>query len=231
MRGSAGRARPKAPNPVGLMPDCGPGFSVPDVIRLARAMEPLGSMRMEDRITGDDTPWPGADLYREVAPQTTIPIHTGEQHDLRQSFEEPIEGKAITIAGPDPCDVGKIAESKWIAGYADLHGISMAPHGTGDRQFGLAALVQASAAMPGNALAFELPAGEPAWWFDIVEGLSDPLVVDGSIEVWERPGIGIEFRIDEAKRYLADGERDFFDNWATDHSEAIRKGSSWAKRS
>jgi L-alanine-DL-glutamate epimerase-like enolase superfamily enzyme len=66
--------------------------------------------------------------------------------------------------------------------------------------------------MPGNYIAFELPTGDPAWWFDIVEGLPEPLVVDGSIDVWDRPGIGIEFRVDEARRYLDDGERDFFDN-------------------
>ena len=78
--------------------------------------------------------------------------------------------------------------------------------------FGLAALVQVSATMPGNYIAFELPSGSPEWWYDIVEGLPEPLVVDGFIHVWDRPGIGIEFRIPEAKRYLGDEDRDFFDN-------------------
>ena len=50
-----------------------------------------------------------------------------------------------SVIGPDPCDVGGIAELKWIAEYADLHGILMAPHGTGDGVFGLAALVQVGA--------------------------------------------------------------------------------------
>lgn len=197
---------------IGLALDCGPGFSIPDAIRLARALEPLAPMWMEDLITGDYTPWPGADLYREITTQTTIPIHTGEQLYLRQSFKELIEGKAVNIVGPDPCDVGGISELKWIAEYADLHGILMAPHGTGDGLFGLAALVQVSATMPGNYIAFELPTANPAWWFDIVEGLPDPLVVDSHIQVWDRPGIGIEFRVEEAQRYLADDERDFFDN-------------------
>ena len=197
---------------IGLALDCGPGFSIPDAIRLARALEPIDIMWLEDLLTGDYAPWPGADLYREVTTQTTIPIHTGEQLYLRQSFKELIEGKAVNIVGPDPCDVGGIAELKWIAEYADLHGILMAPHGTGDGLFGLAALVQASAAMPGNYIAFELPTGDPAWWFDIVEGLPDPLVVDGAIEVWDRPGIGIEFRVDEARRYLSEEEQDFFEN-------------------
>ena len=29
----------------------------------------------------------------------------------------------------DPMDVGGFAELKWIAEYADIHGIQMAPHG------------------------------------------------------------------------------------------------------
>lgn len=197
---------------IGLALDCGPGFSVPDAIRLARLLEPLNPMWMEDLLTGDYTPWPGADLYREVTTQTTIPIHTGEQLYLRHSFKELIEGKAVNIVGPDPCDVGGIAELKWIAEYADMHGILMAPHGTADGLFGLAALVQVSATLPGNFIAFELPWGYPNWWFDIIEGLPDPLVVDGAIEVWDRPGIGIEFRIEEARRYLEEGDRHFFDN-------------------
>lgn len=197
---------------IGLALDCGPGFSVPDAIRVSRALEPLSPMWLEDMLAGDYTPWSGADLYRELTTQTTIPIHTGEQLYLRQSFKELIEGKAVNVVGPDPCDVGGIAELKWIAEYADLHGILMAPHGTGDGLFGLAALVQVSATMPGNFIGFELPTANPEWWFDIVEGLPDPLVVDSHIQVWDRPGIGIEFRVDEARRYLSEEDRDFFDN-------------------
>ena len=197
---------------IGLALDCGPGFSIPDAIRLARSMESLNLMWMEDLLTGDYIPWAGADLYREITTQTTVPIHTGEQLYLRQGFKELIEGKAVNIVGPDPCDVGGIAELKWIAEYADMHGILVAPHGTGDGLFGLAALVQVSATMPGNYIAFELPSGSPEWWYDIVEGLPEPLVVNGFIHVWDRPGIGIEFRIPEAKRYLGDEDRDFFDN-------------------
>ena len=69
-----------------------------------------------------------------------------------------------------PCDIGGIAELKWVAEYADLHGILMAPHGTGDGLLGLAALVQVCATLPPNYIAFEYPTGRPDWWYDIVEG-------------------------------------------------------------
>ena len=45
------------------------------------------------------------------------------------------------MVGPDPEDVGGMAEMKWIAEYADLHGILVAPHGIFDGLIGLAAHV------------------------------------------------------------------------------------------
>ena len=42
---------------IGLALDCGPGWMVPDAIRLAKALEPLNVMWLEDMITGDYTPY------------------------------------------------------------------------------------------------------------------------------------------------------------------------------
>ncbi len=196
---------------VGLALDCGPGWTIPDATRLARAVEDLNVMWLEDLLTGDYTPYVMADQYREVTRSTSTPIHTGEQIFLRQHFKELFEKQAVNIVGPDPADVGGIAELKWIAEYADLHGILMAPHGTGDGLIGLAALVQMSAALPRNYIAFEYPVAQTEWWYDIIEGLPDPIVVDSHIEVWDRPGLGVTFNVKEAKKYLKDGEGDFFD--------------------
>jgi L-alanine-DL-glutamate epimerase-like enolase superfamily enzyme len=196
---------------IGLALDCGPGLMVPDALRLARALEPYNLMWMEDMLTGDYTPYVLADLYREVTQNTTTPIHTGEQIYLRQNFKELFEKQAINVVGPDPLDVGGLAELKWVAEYADLHGILMAPHGTGDGVIGLAALVQVAATLPQNYIAFEYPMARPAWWYDIVDGLPDPIVVDSHITVWDRPGLGVDFNVAEARKHLRPGEEDFFD--------------------
>ena len=142
---------------------------------------------------------------------TSTPIHTGEQIYLRQNFMDLFQKRAINIVGPDPADVGGIAELKWVAEYADLHGILMAPHGTIDGLIGLAALVHSSAAMPQNYIAFECPIGVPDWWYDIVDGLPDPIVKDGHIEVWDKPGLGVEFNTRAAKQHLSDEDSGFFD--------------------
>ena len=196
---------------VGLALDCGPGWSVQDAIRFARAVEPLNLTWLEDLITGDYTPYVDADLYGEVTRSTSTPIHTGEQIYLARNFKSLIESRAVDVIGPDPCDIGGIAELKRVAEYADLHGIFIAPHGTGDGLLGLAALVQVCATLPENLIAFEYPIGDPAWWYDIVEGYERPIVDHGFIEVPDRPGMGIEIRPELARAYLSEEDSDFFD--------------------
>ncbi|HET9224071.1 MAG TPA: mandelate racemase/muconate lactonizing enzyme family protein [Roseiflexaceae bacterium] len=197
---------------IGLALDCGPGWMVPDAIRLARALEHLNVLWLEDLITGDYTPYVLPDLYREVTQSSAIPIHTGEQIYLRQNFKELIERQAVRIIGPDPCDIGGLAELKWVAEHADLHDILIAPHGTGNGLIGLAALVQVAATLPDNYIAFEYPTGNPSWWYEIVEGLPNPIVKDSFIEVWDRPGLGVSIVPEAAKQYLPAGEEDFFDD-------------------
>ena len=196
---------------VGLALDCGPGFTVPDAIRLAQAVEHLNLVWLEDMLTGDYVPWVAPDSYREVTRATSTSIHTGEQIYLRQNFKDLIEQKAVNIIGPDPCDIGGIAELKWVAEYADLHGILMAPHGTGDGLLGLAALVQVCATLPQNYIAFEYPIGEPEWWYDIVEGLPAPIVKSSFIEVWDRPGMGVNLIPEAARPHLKEEDEAFFD--------------------
>ena len=107
--------------------------------------------------------------------------------------------------------MGGIAELKWVAEYADLHGVLIAPHGTGDGLLGLAALVQVCATLPENFIAFEYPTGNPVWWYDIVRGLERPIVKDGFIEVWDRPGMGVDLDPEKARPYLSPEDKDFFD--------------------
>jgi len=195
---------------VGLALDCGPGWMLPDAIKLARLLEPYNLMWLEDLLSGDYTPWVNAGVYRELTRSSVTPIHTGEQIYLRQNFKELIESQAVHVIGPDPADVGGIAELKWIAEYADLHGILMAPHGTANGLLGLAALIQVSATLPHNFIAFEYTTADPPFWRDIVEGLPDPVVKDGMIEVLTRPGMGVDLIPEAAQPYLAEEDQAFF---------------------
>jgi L-alanine-DL-glutamate epimerase-like enolase superfamily enzyme len=196
---------------IGLALDCGPGWEVKDAITFARALEPLHIAWLEDLITGDYAPYPNADLFKEVTQSTSVRIHTGEQIYLRENYKDLIEKQAVNVIGPDPEDVGGIAELKWIAEYANFHGIEVAPHGIFDGLIGLAAHVHLAATLPQNYIAFEYPVGQPDWWYDIIDGLPNPIVKKGFIDVWDKPGLGVTFNVAAAKTHLSDDDRHFFD--------------------
>jgi L-alanine-DL-glutamate epimerase-like enolase superfamily enzyme len=196
---------------VALALDCGPGWMPSDAIRFARAIEKYNVAWCEDMLTGDYVPFVNADVYRDLTQSTSTPIHTGEQIYLRQNFKELIERRAVDVVGPDPADVGGIAELKWIAEHAHMHGILMAPHGTGNGLLGLAALVQVCATLPPNFIAFEYPSGTHPWWYEIVDGLPDPIVVNGEIRVWDRPGMGLTLIPEATKPHLLPEDAAFFD--------------------
>ena len=196
---------------IGLTLDCGPGWVLPDAIRFAKALEPLNIMWVEDLLSGDYSPYNLADVYRDLTMATSTPTHTGEQVYLRHNFKELIERQAVRIIGPDPEDIGGLAELKWVAEYADLHGILMAPHGIYDGLIGLAGLVHVTATMPQNYIAFEYPVGKPDWWYDIITGLPNPIVKNGMIDVWDTPGLGVDFNVEKARQYLPAGDENFFD--------------------
>ena len=196
---------------IGLALDCGPGWMPTDALRFAQAVEKYHLLWLEDMLTGDYVPWVNADVYRDLTMRTSTPIHTGEQIYLRQNFKQLIEMHAVDVVGPDPADVGGIAELKWIAEYANLHGILMAPHGTGNGLLGLAALVQVCATLPANFIGFEYPSGTDPWWYEIVEGLPNPIVKKGLIDVWDRPGMGVDLIPEAARRYLGEEDKGFFD--------------------
>jgi len=196
---------------IGLALDMGPGFMLSDAIRVANALEPYNLMWLEDMLTGDYSPYVMADDYCELTRSTTTPIHTGEQIYLRQNFRELIDKHAVRILGPDIEDVGGLAELKFIGEYADIHGLQIAPHGIFGGVIGNAAQAQVGCTMPENFIAFECCLPNPEWWFEIVDGIPDPLVKDGFMEISERPGLGVEFNVKAAKQYLAEEDKKFFD--------------------
>ena len=197
---------------VGLALDCGPGWFLNDAIRFAQVVEQYNLMWLEDMLTGDYVPWVNPQAYRELTVSTSTPIHTGEQIYLRHNFKELIETQAVRIVGPDPADVGGIAELKWVAEHAYMHSIMMAPHGTANGLLGLGALINVCATLPANYIAFEYPSASDPWWHDIVTGLPEGRIVnDSHVDLLPGPGLGLDIDGKAAQPYLAEEDAGFFD--------------------
>jgi hypothetical protein len=43
------------------------------------------------------------------------------------------------------------------------------------------------------------------------DGLPSPIVVNGLIEVWDRPGLGVDFKVEVAHEHLSEEDKHFFD--------------------
>jgi L-alanine-DL-glutamate epimerase-like enolase superfamily enzyme len=196
---------------VGLALDCGPGWLLPDAIRFAKAVEKYDIMWLEDMLTGDYVPWVNPQAYRELTTSTSTPIHTGEQIYLRHNFKELIETQAVRIVGPDPADIGGMAELKWVAEHAHLHSIMMAPHGTANGLLGLGALINVCATLPANFIAFEYPSASDPWWEEIVIGLPDQIVKNSMVDLLPGPGLGLDIDPEGAGKYLREEDSGFFD--------------------
>ena len=65
--------------------------------------------------------------------------------------------------------------------------------------------------MPDNLIAFEYPARFEPFWYDITEGFDGMPVKGGLIDVPDRPGLGVNLIAKEAKKYLEEGDENFFD--------------------
>ena len=192
--------------------DCGPGWMLPDAIRFARAVEKYDIAWLEDMLTGDYVPWVNPQAYRELTQATSTPIHTGEQIYSRHNFKELIETQAVRIIGPDPADVGGIAELKWITEHAYMHSILMAPHGTANGLLGLGALINVCATLPANYIAFEYPSASDPWWHDVITGLpSGRIVNDSMVDLLPGPGLGLDIDAKAVRPYLKEEDAGFFD--------------------
>jgi galactonate dehydratase len=157
-------------------------FDMPDAVRLAQLVEPLGPYFVEDLVRSENPA-----VYRTLRGQVKVPIAVGEQFGARWDINELVEGHLIDYARVSIPNVGGITEFMKIAALCETHYVGLIPHFTGP--ISEAALVHACASFSGTVLMEMLPpaAGSKPYLprcFDFRDG-----------KLWPngRPGIGVEF--------------------------------------
>jgi L-alanine-DL-glutamate epimerase-like enolase superfamily enzyme len=144
------------------------------------------------------------------------------------------EKNAISICHPDLATSGGLLETKKIGDLAMEHGIGMAMHMAGT-PVALFAAVHCAAATE-NFLVLEHHGVDVSNYDDMVNGVAKPLLSkDGSVQVPDGPGLGIELNEEAIKESLRrrgqDPEKTFFpptEQWNTERS--MDRQWSWVSR-
>jgi L-alanine-DL-glutamate epimerase-like enolase superfamily enzyme len=172
-------------------------LSVNSCIRLGKALTKYNLSWLEDMI-----PWQETELLKKISDAVDIPILTGEDIYLKESFEVLCRNHAVDIIHPDPLTSGGILETKKIGDMAQSYGVPMAVH-CAHTPIGALACVHAAAATE-NFLVLENHAVDVPYWSDLVEGIEKPIVNKGFITVPDKPGLGITLNEAACKQHLAE---------------------------
>ena len=170
-------------------------IGVRSCIRLAKALEKYNPAWLEDMI-----PWQRTDLLREIKQAIDVPLLTGEDIYLKESFIELARNHAIDILHPDLATSGGILETKKIGDAIQEYGVPMAMHFAGTPVSCLANVHCAAATE--NFLVLENHSVDVPWWNDLVDGVEKPIVNKGFITVPEKPGLGITLNDEVMKQHL-----------------------------
>lgn len=179
---------------IDLAIDCHGQFDLPSAITLAKAVEPLRLLWLEEPVPAENI-----DALAQVRASSSTVICTGENQYTRFEFLEMFQKKAVDVIMPDLAKAGGIAEGKRIADIADAHYIPIAPHNVSS-PLGMMAACHVMASVP-NFLFLEFHARDISWWNDLCDG-DHPFVENGSMRVSERPGIGVELNPTVAKTLM-----------------------------
>jgi L-alanine-DL-glutamate epimerase-like enolase superfamily enzyme len=179
---------------VDIMCDAHGTWTVAEARRFCRAVADCNLVWLEEPVCADDKRG-----QAEVRAATDIPIASGESEFTRFDFRDLIELRAVDILQPDLSIAGGITEAMRIEALASAHQLRFAPHLWGGALTFAAGLHVAAVASSGFILEYSLGANPMLHEL----ALEDFPVVDGMIEIPDRPGLGVT--IDEAfvDRYRA----------------------------
>src|SRR5215470_2211769 len=186
---------------IDLAIDCHGQFDIPSAITLAKAVEPLRLLWLEEPVPAENV-----DALAQVRRSSSTVICTGENQYTRYEFMELFARQAVDVIMPDLAKAGGIAEGKRIADIADAHYIPMAPHNVSS-PLGMMASCHVMASVP-NFLFLEFHGRDIPWWSDLCDG-DKPFIQNGIMAVSERPGIGVELNEKVAKSLLWNGDTYF----------------------
>jgi L-alanine-DL-glutamate epimerase-like enolase superfamily enzyme len=167
---------------VDIMCDAHGTWTVAEARRFCRAVAECDLAWLEEPVCADDKRG-----QAEVRAATDIPLASGESEFTRFDFRDLIELRAVDILQPDLSIAGGITEALRIEALASAHQLRFAPHLWGGALTFAAGLHVAAVASSGFILEYSLGANPMLHEL----ALEDFPVVDGMVEIPDRPGLGV----------------------------------------
>lgn len=177
---------------IDLMCDAHGTFTVSEAKQFCYLARDCGIAWFEEPVTGDDKRG-----LAEVRQATHMAIAAGESEFTRFDFRELIELGAVDILQPDLAICGGITEAMRISALASSANLRLAPHLWAGAPAFAAGLHVAAASPAAHILEYSL--GANPMIHELVEEKFQ--VVDGSLEIPDRPGLGITVRDDFVAQY------------------------------
>ena len=133
----------------------------------------------------------------KLSQHTDVPLATGEMLYTKYEFRDLIALQAVDIIQPDVCLTGGLWEMKKIAALAEANYVSVAPHNPCGP---IATAVNVHfAASTQNFVVLEYQPDDEAPRRELVD---EPMqLVDGYLELPERPGLGLDLMEEAVGRY------------------------------
>ena len=134
----------------------------------------------------------------ELARRSPVPIATGESFSNKHQFTELLQHNVVDIWQPEPLNLGGLFATRKVADSVDAHYGLVAPH-SAQGPVCSAACVQLSASLPNFFLQEVFDDFNEPWEKRLVDHPVE--VIDGYIQIPDRPGLGIELNLKEIKHH------------------------------
>lgn len=187
---------------VSLMIDTNHAYGRAEALRLGRALDGFGLRWYEEPVVPEDI-----DGYVEMRAKLTMPIAGGENEHSLFGFRHLLAAGALDIAQPDLGSCGGISAGRHIVALAHAHGVQVNPHVWGSA-VAQAASLQLIAAIPTTH--HSLFAQQPVLEYDQSahpfrrQLVAQPIeMIDGWVQIPDRPGLGIEINRELLQAYAA----------------------------
>ena len=187
---------------VSLMIDTNHAYGRAEALRLGRALDGFGLRWYEEPVVPEDV-----DGYVEMRAKLTMPIAGGENEHSLFGFRHLLAAGALDVAQPDLGSCGGISAGRHIVALAHAHGVQVNPHVWGSA-VAQAASLQLIAAIPTTH--HSLFAQQPVLEYDQSahpfrrQLVAQPIeMIDGWVQIPDRPGLGIEINRELLQAYAA----------------------------